>query len=106
MGSGRGNERDRVAEGFELSNVTALLGSRIDVSLVMIDAQILVASVWIFQQVPDDHQDGAPDRNHRPGLTTTSGDAPVAGCQERVRLAGAHGCLTQDAGQVRAAVPR
>ena len=68
---------DRVAEGFELPNVTAFLGRRIDVPLVVIDPQILIARIGIFQQVPDDHQDGAPDGDHCPGLTTPSGDAPV-----------------------------
>jgi hypothetical protein len=60
--------------------VTALLGITIDVSFIVIGAQILVASIGIFQQVPDDHQDGAPDGDHCPGLTATSGDAPVQGC--------------------------
>ena len=35
-----GSECDRVSEGFELSNVTALFGRRIDVSVVVIGAQI------------------------------------------------------------------
>ena len=59
-----GSECDRVSEGFELSNVTALFGRRIDVSVVVIGAQILVSGVWIMQQMPDDHQDGATDGDH------------------------------------------
>jgi len=48
---GGGSECDRVAEGFELSNVAALLGSRIDVSGVVVGAQIPISGVWVVQQV-------------------------------------------------------
>src|SRR6185312_9360523 len=61
---GGGSEGDRVAEGFELSNVAALLGSRIDMSGVVIGAQIVVSGVWIMQQVPDDNKDGATHGDH------------------------------------------
>ena len=102
---GGGSECDRVAEGFELSNVTALLGRRIDVSGVVIGAQILVSGFWVVQHVPDDHQDGAADGDHCSGLAAASGDAAVPGCQESVCLAGADGGLTQDARQVGVAMP-
>src|SRR6185436_21177059 len=84
---GGGSECDRVAEGFELSNVAALLGSRIDVSGVVVGAQIPISGVWIVQQVPDDDQDGATDRDDCSGLSTTSGNAAVTGRQESVRFA-------------------
>ena len=60
--------------------MTALLGGRIDVSGVTIGAQILVASVGILQQAPDDHQDGAADGDHCSGLAAASGDAAIPGC--------------------------
>src|SRR6185437_5190253 len=81
---GGGSECDRVAEGFELSNVAALLGSRID-------AQIPISGVWVVQQVPDDDQDGATDRDDCSGLSAASGNAAVAGGEECVCLGGADG---------------
>ena len=48
---GGGSECDGVAEGFELSNVAALLVRGIDVSGVVIGAQIVVSGVWIMQQM-------------------------------------------------------
>jgi len=67
------SECDRVPEGLELSNGTALHGRRIDVSVVVVGAQILVSGVLIMQQVPNDHQEGATDGDHCPGLSTASG---------------------------------
>src|SRR6185369_3701120 len=86
---GGGSECDRVAEGFELSNVAALLGSRIDVSGVVVGAQIPISGVWVVQQVPDDDQDGATDRDDCSGLSAATRDAAVAGGQECVCLGGA-----------------
>jgi hypothetical protein len=39
----------------------------------VLGAQIMVSGVWVLQQVPDDHQDGATDGDHCPGLSTASG---------------------------------
>ena len=46
----------------------ALLGRGLDVSSVVIGTEIRVASVWIGEQVPGDHQDGATDGDHSAGL--------------------------------------
>ena len=86
--------------------MTALLGRWIDMSGVVIGAQIVVSGVWIMQQVPDDDEDGATDGDYCSWLATTPGDAAVAGGEERVCLAGADGGLAQDARQIRAAMPR
>lgn len=105
-GLGGGIEDDRVSEGFELSDVTALLGRWIDVSVVVIGAQILVSDVWIMQQVPDDDEDGATNGDHCSGLAAVSGDTAVPGREESVCLAGADRGLAQDARQVRVAISR
>src|SRR5690242_668744 len=55
--------------------MTALLGGRVDVSGVVIGAQILVSGVWIMQ-VPDDDQDGATESPNR-----------YPACRRRRRLA-------------------
>ena len=85
--------------------MTALLGSRVDVSGVVIGAQILVSGFWIVQHMPDDHQDGPTDGDHGSGLAAASGDASVPGCQESVCLGGADGGFAQDARQVGVAMP-
>ena len=89
-----------------MSNVAALLGRWIDVSVVVIGAQIVVSGVWVLQQVPDDDQDRATDGDHCSGLAAASGDAAVAGGEECVGLGGADGGLTQDARQIWIAVSR
>ena len=58
-----------------MSNVAALLGRGVDVSGVVIGAQIVVSGFWILQQVPDDDQDGAGDRDEGVEL--------AAACEER-----------------------
>jgi len=55
-------------------------------------------------QVPDDDQDGTPDRDDGFLLATAAGDAPAAFAQERVGSARPDGCLAQDPGQLAVAV--
>ena len=42
-----GSESDRVAEGFESSNMATLLGRGVDVSVVVVGSQVLIAGVWV-----------------------------------------------------------
>ncbi len=64
----------------------------------------MVAGSGSGEQVPHDGQDGASDRDDGLLLPAPSSDTSVALTQEGVGLAGHHGCLTQDPGQVGVAV--
>jgi hypothetical protein len=75
---GDGLERDLVAEGLQLADVVALAAFSIDAGVVEAGSQILEVSVRIGQQVPDDDQDGAADRDDGSLGATAPGDAPVA----------------------------
>ena len=55
--------------------------------------------------MPDDDQDGAPDRDHRAFLASPLGDAPIPFAQEGVGSAGHHGGLAEGAGQIAIAMP-
>ena len=78
-----------VAEGFELADVVALLGCGVDVAVVVVGAEVVEAGVGVGEQVPDDHQDGAADRDDGLLLAASAGDASVAGAEEGVGPAGA-----------------
>jgi hypothetical protein len=58
MALGGGFEGDAVAEGFELSDVVALLGVGVDVSVVVVGAELVESGVGVGEQVPDDHLHG------------------------------------------------
>ena len=60
---GGGFQGDLVAEGFELADVVALGALRVDPGVVEASAQIVEASGRVGEQVPDDDQDGAGDRD-------------------------------------------
>jgi hypothetical protein len=76
--SGGGFEGDHVAEGFELADVVALAALGVDPGVVEARAEVLVVDGGVGQQVPDDDQDGAADRDDGPLGAAASGDAPVA----------------------------
>jgi hypothetical protein len=61
--SGCGLQGDLEAEGFELADVVACLAVRADAVVVEVGAQVVVAGLRIRQQVPDDDQDRAADRD-------------------------------------------
>ena len=81
--SGCGFEGDFVAEGFELSDVVAALGGGVDVSVVVVGAEFVEPGVGVGEQVPDDHQDRAADRDDRLLLAASSGDAVGSGRRGR-----------------------
>ncbi|WP_239395167.1 hypothetical protein [Frankia sp. CiP3] len=60
--------------------------------------------VGVGEEVPDDGQDGASDRDDRFLLPAASGDASVAFAEEGVGAAGGDGAFAQDAGEVGVAV--
>jgi hypothetical protein len=103
--SGGGFEGDLVAKGLELADVVALGALSVDAGVVEAGAQIVEAGGRVGQQVPDDDQDGAADRDDGLLAAPPAGDAPVALAQEGVGPAGDHGRLAQHPGQLRVAVP-
>jgi hypothetical protein len=54
--SGGGFEGDSVAECFKLADVVAFLGVGVDVSVVVVDAEVVEPGVGVGKEVPDDHQ--------------------------------------------------
>ena len=53
-GSGDGFEGDLVAEGFELSDVVALLVVGVDAPVEVVGAEVVESGVGVGQQVPDE----------------------------------------------------
>src|SRR5215207_1265487 len=102
--SGGGLQGDGVAEGFELADVVALGALGVDAGVVEASTEVVVAQVGVGQQVPDDDQDGAADRDDGAVLAAASGDASVALAQEGVGPPSGHGGLPEDPGQVAVAV--
>ena len=91
--SGRGFEGDLVAEGLELPDVVALLAVGADAGVVELGAEVVEAGVGVGQQVPDDDQDRAADRDDGLLLSPAAGDAPVAFAEKGVGLGGGDGGL-------------
>ncbi|MER7127312.1 hypothetical protein, partial [Micrococcus luteus] len=58
-----GFEGDAVAEGFELADVVAFLAVGVGAPGVEVGAQVNEVRLGVGQQVPDDDQDGAADRD-------------------------------------------
>lgn len=86
--SGGGFEGDVVAEGFEPSDVAAFLGGGGDASVVVVGSEVFEPCLWVGEQVPDDHQERAADRDEGLLLPAASNDAAVAGAEEGVCPAG------------------
>src|SRR5215218_3364404 len=103
--SGGGLQGDRVAQRLQLADVVALAAVGVDAGVVEARAQIVEAGIRVRQQVPDDDQDGAADRDDGLLGAAAAGDAPVALAEEGVGLAGGRGGLAQHPGQVGVAVP-
>lgn len=76
--SGRGREGDLVAEGLELADQVAGLAGGVDVALVPVGAEFVIAGVGIVDQMPGDDQDGAGDSNDGFGVTSAFDDAARA----------------------------
>ena len=66
--------------------------------VVEVRAEVVEARVGVGQQVPDDDQDRAADRDDGLLLPAPAGDAPVALAEEGVGSAGGDRGLAQDPG--------
>jgi hypothetical protein len=77
-------EGDGVAEGFELPDVAAGLAVFVGAAGVVAGAEVAVAGGGVYEQVPDDHQDGARDGDEGLELAAALHDPPVALAEEGV----------------------
>src|SRR5215469_7565576 len=98
--SGWLGEGDGVAEGFELADVVAHLAVLVDPAGVIAGAEVVVAGGGVIEQVPDDDQDGAGDRDQGLELAPALDQAPVAFPQEGVGLAGCCCGLTEESPEI------
>ena len=87
-----------------MADVVALLAVGVDAGVVEVGAEVVEAGVGVGEQVPDDDQDGAADRDDGLLLAAAAGDASVAFAEEGVGPAGGDGGLAEDRGQVAVAV--
>jgi hypothetical protein len=69
---------DLVAERLQLADVVALAAVGVGAGVVEAGAQVVEAGIRVRQQVPDDDQDGAADRDDGPLGAAPPRDAPVA----------------------------
>ena len=67
---------------------------------VVVHAQVVEACARVGQEVPDDHEDGAGDRDHGFELAAAFDDASVAFAEEGLGLGGRGGGLAEDAFEV------
>jgi hypothetical protein len=88
-----------------LVDVCALLAFGVDLLVVEVGPEVVVARLRVGQQMPDDYEDGAADGDDRLLAAAAAGDAPIAFAEEGVGPAGGDRSLTDDLGQVAVAVP-
>ena len=103
FGSGGGFDGDPVAEGGELGDVVTHAAFDVDAAGVVVGSEVMEAGEGVGEQVPDDDQDGAGDRNQGLELAAAFDDAAVALAEEGVGLGGRGGDLSKRAPQVRVA---
>ena len=89
----KGSEGDGVAEGLQLADVVAFLGVRVEVFGEVVASEISEPGVVGSEEVPDDDQDRAPDRDKGAFLASPFGDAPIPGTEEGVGSGGRDGGL-------------
>ena len=98
--SGGGFEGDAVAHRDQLGDVVAVLAFGVDAAGVVVGAEVAEAGGGVGEQVPDDDQDGAGDRDEGLEFAAAFDDAPVAFAEEGVGLGGRGGGLAERAFQV------
>ena len=91
----RGFEGDGVAEGLQLADVVADCLFGVDAVGVVVDAEVVEACGGVGEQVPDDHQDGAGDRDEGLELAAAFDQASVAFAEEGVGLGRCGGGLAE-----------
>ncbi len=67
----------------------------VDAVGVVVGSEIAESSRWVGEQVPDDGQDGAGDRDEGFEFAAAFDDAPVAFAEKGVRLGGRGGGLAE-----------
>src|SRR6266568_5385360 len=98
--SGCLGEGDGEAERFELPDVVAGLFVFVGAAGVVAGAEFMEGGGRVGEQVPDDHQDGAGDRDQGLELAAAPDDPPVAFAEEGVGLRRGGGGLTEDAFEI------
>src|SRR6202171_4002512 len=83
-GSGGGFEGDSEAQRGELGDVVAHPAFDVDPGDVVVGSEVVEAGEGVGEQVPDDDQDGAGDRDQGLELAATFDDAAVALAEEGV----------------------
>jgi hypothetical protein len=84
--------------------VVAHLAAVADPGVVEAGAQVGVAGIGVGQQMPDDDQDRAADRDDGFVLAAAAGDPPAALAEEGIGAGGADRDFAQDPGQAGVAV--
>jgi len=79
---GGGFHGDLIAEGLELADVDALFAVGADAGVVELGAEVVEPCLRVGQQVPNDDQDRAADRDDGLFLAPAPSDAPVALAEE------------------------
>lgn len=74
-----------MAESLELADEVAGLAGGIEMALVPVGAEFLVAGVGVVDEVPGDDQDGTGDRHQGFGVASAFDQAPVSGAEEDIR---------------------
>ena len=74
FGFGGGYRGDPVAHGGELGDVVAQLAFGADAQGVVVGPEVVEAGEWVGEQVPDDNQDGAGDRDQGLEFAGSSGN--------------------------------
>ena len=86
-------------------DVGALAVFGVDPAVEEVPAEVGVAGPGVWQEVPDDDQDGAADGENGFVRAAAAGDRPVVLAREAAGVGGSDGGFAQDAGQVGVAVP-
>ena len=94
---------DGLAEGFQLPDEVTDLAALVDPGHVVVRSEVVEAGGGIGQQVPDDGEDGAGDRDEGLELASAFDDAPVAFAEEGAGLGCRGGGLAEQALEVRVA---
>ena len=84
----------------ELGDVVAHPAFDVDAAGVVVGSEVAEAGCRIVEQVPDDDEDGAGDRDERLEFAAAFDDAPVAFAEEGVGLGGGGGGLAERPFQV------
>src|SRR3954447_3382892 len=102
--SGGGFEGDLVAEGFEVADVFPLAAFGAEPVGVEVRAEVVEVGVGVGEQVPDDGQDRATDRDQGLLGPAAAGQPSIALAEEVLGAPGADRGLAERAGQVAVAV--